>query len=201
MSELSTKQRIMDAAAQLFYYNGFNGTSIRAITEKADVNVSLISYHFKNKQGLLEFMTVDYFEKYLELLDEITQNEEPLSNLDDFFQAIEQIIHYKYDHFQFSCFIQRELSLDNMFIRELFSTYVAKEKFLLKKIINGLSNEWKLSDVEQDVLYIQLKSLVNGLFVYAHDWQDHYQWDQSGKMFVKKYMETFKKWFHGKINV
>ncbi|GEL77165.1 forespore capture DNA-binding protein RefZ [Tenuibacillus multivorans] len=195
MSELSSKQRIMEAAAQLFFYNGFNGTSIRSITDKASVNVSMIHYHFKNKQGLLEHMTVDYFENYLDLLELLTEQEDDLSSSDVFFQVIEQIIHYKYDYFQFSCFIQRELSLDNMFIRELFSTYVAKEKFLLEKITESISKAWNLKSVEREVFYIQLKSLINGPFVYANDWQEHYHWDQSGYIFVKKYMETFKKWF------
>ena len=40
MSEKSSKDKIMESAAELFYYNGFKGTSIRAITAKADVNVS-----------------------------------------------------------------------------------------------------------------------------------------------------------------
>ncbi|WP_054754347.1 TetR family transcriptional regulator [Piscibacillus salipiscarius] len=133
MSNDSTRQKIMDAAAQLFYYNGFKGTSVRAITEKANVNVSSINYHFKNKQGLIEYMTVDYFEKYLKLLEHITQDEQALTDFNVLFKAIEEIIHYKYERFQFSCLIQRELSLDNMFIRELFSTYVAKEKYLFKK--------------------------------------------------------------------
>ncbi|MFD2639837.1 forespore capture DNA-binding protein RefZ [Piscibacillus salipiscarius] len=201
MSNDSTRQKIMDAAAQLFYYNGFKGTSVRAITEKANVNVSSINYHFKNKQGLIEYMTVDYFEKYLKLLEHITQDEQALTDFNVLFKAIEEIIHYKYERFQFSCLIQRELSLDNMFIRELFSTYVAKEKYLFKKMLKGFSEEWGFKALEQDILYIQLKSLINGPFVYAHDWQDHYQWDQSGEMFIKKYMETFKKWFYRNVNV
>ncbi|TFB25055.1 TetR/AcrR family transcriptional regulator [Filobacillus milosensis] len=195
MSEHSTKQRIMEAAAQLFYYNGFNGTSIRSITDKANTNVSMINYHFKNKQGLLEYMTVDYFENYIKLLEQLTASQDSLREKEEFFNVIEEIIHYKYNHFQFSCFIQRELSLDNMFIRELFSTYVAKEKYLLQKITTSISREWILNNIEKEVFYIQLKSLINAPFVYANDWQDHYHWDQSGQTFVKNYMKTFKKWF------
>ena len=74
MSEKSSKDKIMESAAELFYYNGFKGTSIRAITAKADVNVSLISYYFKNKQGLLETMTVDYYERYLELVENLLED-------------------------------------------------------------------------------------------------------------------------------
>ncbi|MGM8215623.1 forespore capture DNA-binding protein RefZ [Bacillaceae bacterium W0354] len=195
MSEKSSKEKIMEAAAQLFYYNGFKGTSIRAITDRADVNVSLISYYFKNKQGLLEHMTVEYFETYLTLLEDLTKDEETLQDWDTFFHLVEEIIHYKYEHFQFTCFIQRELSLDNMFIRELFSTYVAKEKYLLEKITHLVADYSQLPTREKEVFYIQLKSLLNGPFVYANDWQSHYQWDGSEKLFIKTYIETFKKWF------
>src|SRR5690625_2470731 len=176
MSEKSSKEKIMEAAAQLFYYNGFKGTSIRAITDEANVNVSLISYYFKNKQGLLEYMTVEYFENYLKLLEEITTDEKSIKETKTLLKAIEAIIHYKYEHFQFTCFIQRELSLDNMFNRELFSTYVAKEKYLLEKMTRALANHYTINDQELDVLYIQLKSLLNGPFMYVNDWQGDYQW-------------------------
>jgi len=198
MSEKSSKEKIMESAAQLFYYNGFNGTSIRAITDHANVNVSLISYYFKNKQGLLEHMTIDYFETYLELLEELTNDSSSLNNWDTFFQIVEEIIHYKYEHFQFTCFIQRELSLDNMFIRELFSTYVAKEKYLIEKMTKEITKEMNLTSHEKEVFYIQLKSLLNGPFVYVNDWQNHYRWDGSEKMFINTYIKTFKQWFLSK---
>lgn len=198
MSEKSSKEKIMESAAQLFYYNGFNGTSIRAITDHANVNVSLISYYFKNKQGLLEHMTIDYFETYLELLEELTNDSSSLNNWDTFFQIVEEIIHYKYEHFQFTCFIQRELSLDNMFIRELFSTYVAKEKYLIEKMTKEITKEMNLTSHEKEVFYIQLKSLLNGPFVYVNDWQNHYSWDGSEKMFINTYIKTFKQWFLSK---
>ena len=50
----ATRERILDAAELLFAQRGFYGISVRDITGAADVDVALASYHFGNKQGLLE---------------------------------------------------------------------------------------------------------------------------------------------------
>ncbi|GAA0456074.1 forespore capture DNA-binding protein RefZ [Alkalibacillus silvisoli] len=194
MSEITSKEKIMRAASELFYYNGFKGTSTRAITDKANVNVSLISYYFKNKQGLLEQMTVDYYESYLELVEVLMQQYQPL-NSHNFYHVIEEIIHYKERHFQFTCFIQRELSLDNIFIRELFSTYVAKETYYLKTIAEQITSHYQFNEMKREAFYLQFKSLINAPFTYGNEWKKSYDWDDSRKVFVNAYIDVLKKWF------
>jgi AcrR family transcriptional regulator len=49
-----TKKKILDTAERLFAKNGYRGTSMRAITGKAGVNVAAINYHFGSKKALLE---------------------------------------------------------------------------------------------------------------------------------------------------
>jgi AcrR family transcriptional regulator len=46
------KTAILDAAEELFAMGGLNGASMRNIAAKADVDVSLITYHFKTKDSL-----------------------------------------------------------------------------------------------------------------------------------------------------
>jgi AcrR family transcriptional regulator len=48
-----TKQSILDAAELLFATQGFRGTSLRAITGKANVNLAAVNYHFGSKESLL----------------------------------------------------------------------------------------------------------------------------------------------------
>jgi AcrR family transcriptional regulator len=48
-----TKVRLLDAAERLFGERGFEGTSIRAVTQAAGVSVSAANYHFGSKSALL----------------------------------------------------------------------------------------------------------------------------------------------------
>jgi AcrR family transcriptional regulator len=53
MSDVNTKERILDAAEKLFVDNGFSATSLRAIIKDAGVNTASVHYHFGSKEGLI----------------------------------------------------------------------------------------------------------------------------------------------------
>ena len=49
-----TRTRILDAAEELFMQHGFEGTSMRLLTAKAQVNLAAVNYHFGSKDALIE---------------------------------------------------------------------------------------------------------------------------------------------------
>lgn len=51
--KLTTKDKIMDTAEFLFARDGYKATSLRAITEQAEVNLAAVNYHFGSKKDLL----------------------------------------------------------------------------------------------------------------------------------------------------
>jgi TetR/AcrR family transcriptional regulator, regulator of cefoperazone and chloramphenicol sensitivity len=52
-SDLDTKrERIVDAAGELFAERGFDGTTVRDICQAADANVAAVNYYFGDKQRL-----------------------------------------------------------------------------------------------------------------------------------------------------
>jgi AcrR family transcriptional regulator len=63
-----TKQRILEAAEELFSKNGFHGTSVSQITKKAMVNKAALYYHFKDKSDLI----LSLFRK---ILDDFAESE------------------------------------------------------------------------------------------------------------------------------
>lgn len=54
MSQPETRERILDAAEQLFAAKGYHCTSLRSITATARANLAAVNYHFGSKDALLE---------------------------------------------------------------------------------------------------------------------------------------------------
>ena len=54
--DLSTEQKIKEAAATVFQKKGFAGTRTRDIAEEAGLNLALINYYFRSKQKLFDII-------------------------------------------------------------------------------------------------------------------------------------------------
>lgn len=50
---IETRDRILRAASDLFATTGFNGTTLREITERADANLAAVNYYFRSKDDLI----------------------------------------------------------------------------------------------------------------------------------------------------
>lgn len=65
MSTPETKDRIFDAAEQLFAERGFDAISLRRITSEAGVNLAAIHYHFGSKEALI----LAVLERHIEVIN------------------------------------------------------------------------------------------------------------------------------------
>jgi TetR/AcrR family transcriptional regulator, regulator of cefoperazone and chloramphenicol sensitivity len=50
--DLATKQRLLDAAGELFAERGYRNTNVRDICRRAGANVAAVNYHFHDKEAL-----------------------------------------------------------------------------------------------------------------------------------------------------
>ena len=55
----------MDVAEALFAEHGFNDTSLRTITTKANVNLASVNYHFGDKKTLVRAVLNRYLEAFM----------------------------------------------------------------------------------------------------------------------------------------
>ncbi|RDY65724.1 forespore capture DNA-binding protein RefZ [Halobacillus sp. SY10] len=177
-----TRDKVLDVACRLFYSQGFNGTSVRDIAKAANVNVSLIHYYFKSKQGLFESLAVSYFEPYLEMLE----NEQPSEGEYRLNDLVKKILHYKQSNYQLSCLLNRELTLNTTFAREMLVTYLAKENHLLTQILFHKNSHIDVTFKEKLCL-LQLKGLLNAPFMMPHEFKDPFITDASLNHFVEMY--------------
>ncbi|NRA46643.1 MAG: TetR/AcrR family transcriptional regulator [Oligoflexales bacterium] len=107
---LDTKTRILQAAFNLFSDKGFEGTSMREIAKRAEVNLSAINYHFQSKEKLCSEVLNKAGDELREELKEIAENHPDLKFVDLVPKVYQHLVSIS-DRFQ-SCF--RILSTGNV---------------------------------------------------------------------------------------
>ena len=75
---MPAREKILEAADELFGECGFDGTTIQRISEVSQTNKALIHYHFKSKEGLFESVLDRYFEVLSDTLQTALLGEGPL---------------------------------------------------------------------------------------------------------------------------
>ncbi len=65
MADLTTEQKIKNAAREVFMKKGYSATRTRDIAEAANTNLALVNYHFKSKENLFRIIVEDIFNQFL----------------------------------------------------------------------------------------------------------------------------------------
>ena len=138
-----TRKSIIDAAHQLFIKQGYHGTSIRQISEKANITLGGIYNHFSSKDDLFEAVIIEYHPVYYVIpnLQSISGDSiedyirhaghvmhDHLSQRDDFFNLLFiEIVEFKGRHFP-------KLFSKVFPIAVSFTDSISKKKGYLRKI-------------------------------------------------------------------
>ena len=71
------KKRILEAAVSLFAARGYDAVGVRQIAAEAGVNISMISYYFNGKLGILKAILDDFYTAYHAIITGVLKNDEP----------------------------------------------------------------------------------------------------------------------------
>lgn len=74
--ELTTQEKIIEAARNVFTKKGYSATRTRDIAEESGLNLALINYHFQSKDNLFKIVILEKFEVLFGMISPILSDTE-----------------------------------------------------------------------------------------------------------------------------
>jgi AcrR family transcriptional regulator len=98
--QLETRQRILDAARELFVAHGYEATSMRSIAQRIEYTPTAIYHHFESKEDLLSELCAQDFRALAAAFQRIGRVEDPVERLERIGAAyvafaVENPMHYR----------------------------------------------------------------------------------------------------------
>lgn len=128
--------KILDVAEELIAKKGFDGTSVRDICSKANINVAMISYYFGSKEKMMSYLyryrvqkTRESFAEFAEIIKE-GKPEMQMKELVKY--VVNQLFKYNYFH----GFVTQELRHTEHLkddLLEFYTTFTNKVDDVIKK--------------------------------------------------------------------
>ncbi len=74
-ADVSTEEKIKQAARKLFTEKGFAAVKTRDIAEEAGINLALLNYYFRSKEKLFDIIMIENFDQFVQQLIPILGDE------------------------------------------------------------------------------------------------------------------------------
>ena len=192
-----TKMKVAEAAIDLFMTKGYNGTSVRAIANRAGVNVALISYYFGGKKGMLEHLINDYLEGYLQELEKGSDSAE--GSYQRLLAIIEAALKFQQEHHRMARLVLRELTLDSILVREVMASYYMKEKHLFRQVLEKGKDEGVFKGMRKEWAILHLRGMITMPYLHAQHIREVFHLEPRDRTFLHHYMKHVRQFVEVQI--
>ena len=131
------KEHIINKAIELFAEKGFEGTSIRDLAAKAEVNVAMVNYYFGSKEKLFEAM-VELKAAYLKGVIEEVSKDNSLTEIQKLDRIVESYVNKMFSNRLFHRIIHQELMVHQREnIQDSIINIVSPNSLAIKNLIES----------------------------------------------------------------
>ena len=192
----------MDAAEVLFAENGFNGTSVRDIAEKAGVNLAMISYYFGSKEKMMEAMFAQRSSYYKLQLESMIRDKEldPMAKMERLIdQYIEKLMNNQAFH---RVLVREQMVSGNKMIMDHIQELKKQNQALIREILTeGQKKGVFKKNIDLPILMMTLVGTISQLLTTQHYYKEinglqDMPADEFQKHIRKKLSQHLKKIFH-----
>lgn len=161
------RQDIISVAKELFAHMGLEGTTVKDIADRAQVNISAISYYFKGKEGLYRTCLEEFGKEQLRLCGRFLQ---PAESKEDFKLRLkmfaEEFLGFHLKETNVCRILSRDFDSRNPIAMEVFEQNMLPMYFgLVKFITEAKKSEFLRHDLDAELtahlMFAQLAEVAN----------------------------------------
>ncbi len=155
------KEHIINTAIELFAEKGFEGTSVRDLAAKADVNIAMVNYYFGSKDKLFEAI-IEHKASYMrERLEEITTDKSK-SVIEKLDAVIETYVNRILSQHHYHRIIHQELMLKQREeVHNNIITLFNKNTLIIKSIIEHGIKKKVFKKVDPELTFASILGTIN----------------------------------------
>jgi len=158
---MDKKEQIINAAIELFAQKGFEGTSIRDLASKADVNVAMINYYFGSKDKLFEALVEMKGANSRAILEGLL-NDKQLSSVEKIDRVIDSYVERLFKQRQFHRVINQELMLNRSeALQQIITSILVPNSLAIKAIIEEGIKRKEFRKVDPELTIASLVGTIN----------------------------------------
>lgn len=156
---IDIKKKILLEAKKIYAEKGFAGTSMRDIAQAASVNLSLIYYYFKNKEGLfIAVLEEGFFAISEKLQNSLSKSDDTIESIKNFVRAF---LSYVMENKYHSRIMQQEILLHNgTYLREIAARYEIDSLNSIERILKKGIEEGVLRSFDYRLAYFSLLGMM-----------------------------------------
>ncbi len=160
-----SKERILQAAVELFSRRGYGNTGLRELAALADVNLAMINYFYGSKKALLKEILDMFFSGYLEIArSELLGNAPPLTRLDKF---IHKVVTFFSENSEYLLVTITELPHEDPEITEHKALWGKQMIATVKEFLDSVDLDSEIAELAVPVLFCStLTSMMASKFLF-----------------------------------
>ncbi|WP_295840547.1 TetR/AcrR family transcriptional regulator [uncultured Apibacter sp.] len=142
VKDISTEQKIKEAAKRVFIKKGFGMTRTRDIAKEANINLALLNYYYRSKENLFEIVMKECIQEMFSYIDNIINNND--TNLSEKIDAaVCRYIEGLSKNPELPIFLFSELQVNPQFLYDKIKipTGFIKDSYMFKQINEQIAKE------------------------------------------------------------
>lgn len=160
---IDTRQAILDAALIEFAERGFDGASTRRIGERAELDYTLIKYHYRTKDVLWKSTAEYAFEQLYVVWNNLIAADTPVSAGEQLRVAFRAVLRFTIEHPAFTHFMLRENQAASPRLPWLATNILSRSRENVMPLISEAQAGGELIAGDPDQIYYMLIGMTSAL--------------------------------------